>query len=83
MRQSDHDLLVSIHTKVERVISDVKDLSLNVGGRLLLVETNKVEKVEWAKEHEDHERRIRNNERLIWVATGALIVLQIALKLFL
>ena len=34
MRQADHDLLVSIHTKLERVISDVKDLSTNVTGRI-------------------------------------------------
>ena len=80
MRQSDHDLLVSIHTKVERVIDDVKDLGMNVGGRLTLVEETKLGKKEYDVEHADHEKRIRNLERYVWLAIGALAVLQFILK---
>lgn len=83
MRQSDHDLLVSIHTKVERVIVDVKELNQNIGSRLSVVEATKVDRIEWVKGQEDHERRIRNLERYVWLAIGALAILQFLIKTFL
>lgn len=94
---SDHDLLMILHTKMDRALSDIKELSENFAGRLAVVEQNKLErseaermvaaaKAEAEKEHatikekqEDHEKRVRRLERYVWLAIGALAILEVLL----
>lgn len=87
----DHDLLVVVHTKLERVLEDLKDMRLDTMGRIAVLEANKLDKAEAMKmmeealaesteKHNDFEMRIRFIERYMWLAIGALGVIQAILN---
>lgn len=59
----DHDLLLKIDTKVERVIVDVQKLSDNFAHRIDLLETDKVSKSDYEKIQTDYENRMRITEK--------------------
>ena len=61
--RSDHDLLLRIDTKVERVIHDVAQLNDNYSSRLEALEHNKLSDGEYEKGHVDHESRLRTVEK--------------------
>lgn len=72
-KQSDHDLLIQINTKVERVISDVKEIRDNTTSRVDALESEKLDKVEAAKAivahekiHDDFEKRLKWLERIAY-----------------
>jgi hypothetical protein len=65
-QQLDHDLLIQINTKLERVITDVKELKDNVADRVSALEMEKFNKADanqaisdGNKIHDDHEKRLR------------------------
>lgn len=72
--KNDHDLLVVVHTKLERVLIDLKEMRDNTVGRIAVLEANKLDKIE-AKEmlaaatkhsdeiHADFEARARSLEK--------------------
>ena len=60
---SDHDLLLRIDTKVERVIHDVAQLNDNYSSRIEALEHNKLSDDEYEKGHVDHESRLRTVEK--------------------
>lgn len=74
LTMNDHDLLVVLHTKLERVLVDLKEVKDNTVGRISVLEATKLDKTEAesmtkkaiaaADEiHEDHETRIRSLEK--------------------
>ncbi len=73
----DHDLLQRLDTKVDQIQSDVTALK-NQGSQYV----NQTEHREVCKAQEDHEKRIRNLEKYVWLAMGAIIIVEFALKFF-
>lgn len=64
----DHDLLIEIKTKLDRVISDVAEVKTNSINRIESLENNKADKVEFDK----IEKRVSWLEK---IAYGALAII--------
>lgn len=84
---SDHDLLIVLHTKLDRALSDIERLGDGISDRLKDLEHTKSDKKDTDaaflandKVHEDHERRIRRMEKYVWLAIGGLAILEFVLK---
>lgn len=84
---NDHDLLIVLHTKLDRALTDIEKIGDGMSARLVELEHTKAEKKELVeaqiaadKIHDDHERRIRRLEKYVWLAIGALAIIQIILK---
>jgi hypothetical protein len=80
---NDHDLLIALDVKVERVLLDLKELKDNFASRIDSLEQNKIDKFEFKvlKDEadllqQDHERRLRRLERWGTLAIGGLIVIE-------
>lgn len=80
---SDHDLLIVLHTKLDRALVDLDRLADGMSARLATVEHTKAEKDELLKAqaaaelvHVDHEKRIRRLERWGFIAIGIIMALQ-------
>ena len=71
----DHDLLLRIDTKVERVINDVAKLNDNYSGRIEALEHSKQDGLDYEKGHLDHEGRLRDIEKFRENLTGKLSIL--------
>ena len=80
-RQSDHDLLITLHTKLDRAISDIRDLNDNSSRRITTLELGKVDKTDFKTVDDDKEKRIRRLERYGAIAVGALYILELITKL--
>ena len=89
----DHDLLLTfkaeVSTKLDRVISDVKELKDNVAARVSALEEEKLNQKEFQsvradaeKLHSDHEKRLRRLERWGFISIGALGLIEIVLNLY-
>lgn len=88
--ENDHDLLVEIKTKLERVIYDVQDLKHDLVTDVANLKSEKFDKDEAARElktaagvHTDHEKRLRRIEQWAFIVIGGLSIAQIALQVFL
>src|SRR3954466_5880072 len=86
MDPKDHDLLISMNVKLDRVITDVRDLNDSTTRRVSQLEQEKLDKTESsrlskeaAELHEDHETRLRFLEPAYWWAIGALAVIDLLL----
>lgn len=77
-RQSDHDLLVTIHTKLERAIDDIKELKDNMSARIAALEGNKFDK----KEGEDMQASVMWLQRIAFGGIGILFFLELYFKFF-
>lgn len=84
---SDHDLLIVLHTKLDRALQDIERLGNGLSDKLKDLEHTKANKVDVEtaqraadKVHEDHERRLRRLEKYVWLAIGALAILELILK---
>ncbi len=84
--QNDHDLLIELRTELRGLRTDVNDLKNGLDSRVKNLEDDKISKVTvmaLKKEadivHKDHESRIRVLEKWVWVAIGALGIIQVAL----
>lgn len=75
-RQSDHDLLIRIDTKLEGLIKDNKDYKCS----LEKVEREKMDLETATATFKDHENRMRKIEKSLYIATGGLVILQLFLK---
>ena len=85
---NDHDLLIVLHTLLNRALSDIERLSDGMSARLTDLEKTKADKDEIQiikadadKLLEDHEKRIRRVERWGFTAIGALAIIELVLKL--
>lgn len=77
--REDRDLLIELKTQVQAIRSDIADLKGNYTGRLLNLESNAINRIQF----DDHERRIRFLERWVWGAIGVLGAAQVALTFYL
>jgi hypothetical protein len=80
----DHDLLIQIATKLDRAILDIKELKDGTTERVSALEEEKVSVKEYEENKtnndlklEDHEARLRFGEKYIWIALGALAILNL------
>ncbi len=85
----DHNLLLRIDTKVERVISDVAELRNNFSNRVDALEREKENQRDALERHAkqetinlDKELRLRRLEQWGWMAIGGLAIIQVILKFF-
>lgn len=78
---SDHDLLLRIDTKVERVIHDVAQLNDNYSGRIEALEHSKLSDEDYKSGHIDHESRLRAVEKFQDNMIGRLGVLAAGISL--
>lgn len=76
--RDDRDLLVELRTEMSAVREDIKSLNSGVSARLLNLESNSVSKIEL----QDHENRIRFIERYMWLAIGALGIIEFGLQIW-
>ncbi len=65
--REDRDLLVELRTKLTGIETKLSDMSGNYTARLLNLESNAVNQVEFG----DHETRIRQLETQRWLLAGA------------
>ena len=76
LNMSDHDLLIVVHTKMDRVQGDIREIKDNLSGRIAMLEAHKLDKIEAEKIlksaleqaegiHKDHEIRIRGHEKAL------------------
>lgn len=89
MTSEDHNLLLRIDTKVERVIQDVADLRNNFSNRVDALEREKEDQKNALERHakqeavnRDIELRARRLEQWGSMGLGALFIIQIVLKFF-
>ena len=47
---SDHDLIIKIHTIVERLVTDVQELNDNTVSRISDLEVNKIDKIDYLED---------------------------------
>lgn len=87
-KQSDHDLLVKIHTQVERVIIDVKEIRDNTTARVENLEREKFDKSEATKVlaeanlvHDNLDTRVKWLERIAYTGLGLLAALEFYFRL--
>ena len=76
----DHDLLLRIDTKVERVITDVAKLNDNFANRIDALEREKISKTDYDKNELDHENRIRETEKFQENLLGKLSIMSAAIS---
>ncbi len=69
---TDHDLLIKIHTQVERVITDVQGLNDNYSSKIRDLENNKLDKTEIAELKSD----IKWLQRIAYSGLGILSAIQ-------
>lgn len=88
MEPKDHDLLIQMDVKLDRVIKDVADLNDSTARRVSDLEQEKLDKAEAARlqkeseaVHANHNRRITFLERGYWIAAGALSVIDIVISI--
>lgn len=79
--RSDHDLLLRIDTKMERVIHDVAQLNDNYSGRIDALEKSKLDDGAYEKGHIDHESRLRAVETFQNNLLGKLSILSAGISL--
>ena len=77
----DHDLLIEVNTKLERVIQDINDLKNNVASRVDDLEKDKLDKEdnlikELNDNQMDHEKRLRRLERWGLIGLGVILAVQ-------
>ncbi len=87
--ENDRRIIIESSVKLERVIADVKELKDNFASRVSALENQKVDKDtydKFCKETtlltEDHEKRLRRNERYLYLAIGGFTVLQIFIDIY-
>lgn len=90
---NDHDLLVTLHTQMELVLIDIKEVKDNTVGRISILESNKMEKADADKAitealknasniHSDFESRLRFIERYMWSALAIVSLAMFLLNYF-
>lgn len=83
---SDHDLIVELKTLMKVNIKQLQELSMKLD-KTTDTKLDKSEATRLLMEaeavHKDHESRIRNLERYVWLAIGGLAVLQFIFKFLL
>ena len=82
----DHDLLIAVNTKLERVIADIRELKDNVAQRVSVLEQDKLDKTEASRIYGEHEvlhekldSRVTQLEGYKSKAMGALVIIQLVL----
>lgn len=82
--ENDRKIIIESSVKLERVIQDVRELKDNVAARVTNLEHEKVGVDEfdvYRKISDDHERRLRRNEKFLYIGIGGLTVIQIVIDL--
>ena len=74
---NDHDLLIVMHTLLNRVIDDVEKMRDEIGGRVTKVENTKANEDDTNKKFSDHESRIRRLEKVGFIAIGGLFIVEL------
>lgn len=64
--EDDRKILTTLSVQMSRALDDIKDLKDNYAGKINALETNKVDKIDSTKCHEDFETRIRSLEVWKW-----------------
>jgi hypothetical protein len=90
--ENDHDLLIRIDTKLEMLHTEIRDFESNsqsdraklwsekASSQDLMFLARRVDNAAGSVITEDHERRIRLIERYVWIAIGAVAIMQIVLR---
>lgn len=80
---SDHDLLIVLHTSMQHISKDVREIKDDNTRRLAILEAIKLDKEDATKMFGalekvdvDHENRLRRGERWFFMGFGALAVIQ-------
>lgn len=60
---SDHDLLIAVSTKLDRVISDVRDLKDNLVSRVELLEKNSLDNEQYYQKHQALQSDVQKLEK--------------------
>lgn len=85
-RIGDHDTIIEIKTKLDRLIMDVADIKTNTTQRVELLETSvgavAAQSEANGKLSVDHETRLRRLEVWGFGAIGAIAVLELIIKYF-
>ena len=76
MDQNDHDLLIAVHTTIQHIQSDVKEMKDNTVGRLTSLESNKAEK----KDVDDLKNVVNWQQKVIWGGLGIIAAAQLLMK---
>lgn len=71
-KQTDHDLLVTIHTKLERALEDIREIRDNTTGRIITLESDKLDKTE----AEEMKKSIAWLQRIAFGGLGILAAIQ-------
>ncbi len=82
----DHDMLVILHTLMQRVIGDIDKINDNMNERLITLENSKIGEDVFYRENnvikviqKDHETRLRRMEYIGFVIVGILFVVEFVL----
>lgn len=84
---SDHDLLIVLHTNLNRALKDIERLGDGISTRLSDLEHTKLDKKDFdavqiinKETNADYERRLRRMERWGFSAIGALAIIELVAK---
>jgi hypothetical protein len=84
--QSDHDILITfkaeVSAKLDRVISDVKDLKDNVASRVSALEEEKVNESEFVEYRERNDDRYDRLAKLVYIGLGIVLTLEFAITVY-
>lgn len=89
MGRGERDLLIKLETKLDSVIIDLKEMKDNNAARLTAVEVAKLDRTEYNRlqaeqlgVNVDHESRLRNVERYLFLGLGSFAVITFLLNYF-
>jgi hypothetical protein len=96
MEPKDHDVLVTIATQVERLISDVKDVRADIAdvksdlaNRVATLESEKLSRADFTAAQNEHiamhkafDDRLSFVERAVWIGIGGITILEVVFKFF-
>jgi uncharacterized protein YwgA len=82
MNENDHDILVSfkaeVGAKLDRVISDVKELKDNVAARVTALEEEKVNR----KDFDELSDSVTQLQKLVYIGLGIVLTLEFAISIY-
>lgn len=78
---ADHDLLVTIHTKLERALDDIRELKDGTTSRITHLEAEKTDRKDFETLQKDYDNRLKWLERIAYGGIGILSVIEMYFKI--
>ena len=72
LSKEERDLLIELRTDMKSVKADLREMRDNTTQRVSLLEHGKEDRIEANKVHDDYESRLRFIEKYVWIAIGAI-----------